>query len=265
MPRWFERLRLRARSLFRGTAVDRSLQSELQIHIDEQIDEHIAAGMAPAEARAAAMREFGPLARIQEECRDTRRVAFVRNLGRDLRYTLRSLRHQPLLVIAATVSIAVAGGANTTIFNLASELLFATPSAREPGRLVRIRMHGNSHVSYRQWKALQETGALNGLAGYQIEVDVNWRGPSQSVSLIPLIVTANFFDVVGPPLAIGRGFTSSEAAAEAQPDVVVISHAFWQKRLQGDAGVIGRTLVFNGRPYTVVGVLPSTFRALPGY
>src|SRR6266545_424406 len=190
MPRWFERLRLRARSLFRGTAVDRSLQSELQIHIDEQIDEHIAAGMAPAEARAAAMREFGPLARIQEECRDTRRVAFVHNLGRDLRYTLRSLRHQPLLVMAATVSIAVAVGANTTIFNLASELLFSTPSARDPERLVRIRMSGNSHASYREWHAMRESGALKDIAGYQIESEVNWRGPAESVSLIPLIVTA---------------------------------------------------------------------------
>lgn len=253
------------RSLFGSAALDQSLQRELQVHIDEQIDEHIAGGMTPSEARAAAVREFGSLARIADECRDTRRVAFVQNLGRDLRYTLRSLRRQPLLVAAATISIAVAVGANTTIFNLASELLFSTPSARDPQRLVRIRMSGNSHVSYRQWQSLQETGALNGIAGYQIEVDVNWRGPDHSVSLIPLIVTANFFDVVGAPVAMGRGFTSVEAAAERHPDVVVISHAFWQKRLGGDADVIGRTLTFNGRPYTVLGVLPSRFRALPGY
>jgi predicted permease len=265
MPRWFDRLRLRARSLFRSAAVDRSLQSELQVHIEEEIDEHIAAGMTPAEARAAAMRAFGPVARIEEECRDSRRVALAHNLARDLRYTLRSLTRQPLLLLAATVSIAVAVGANTTIFTLASELLFSTPSARDPERLVRIRISGNSHVSYRQWQALEETDALSGLAGYQIEIDVNWHGPDQSVSLIPLIVTANFFDVLGVPVAIGRGFTSAEGDAARHPDVAVISHGFWQKRLGGDAGVLGRTLIFNGRPYTVLGVLPATFRALPGF
>ena len=265
MPRWFDRLRLRARAVFRGTAVDRSLQRELQLHIDEQIDEHIAAGLTPADARAAAMREFGPMSRIEEECRDTRRVAFVHNFARDLRYTLRSLARQPLLLLAATVSIAVAVGANTTIFNLASELLFSMPSARDPERLVRIRMSGNSHVSYRQWQALQESGALSGLAGYQIETEVNWRGPDRSVSLIPLIVTANFFDVLGVPAAMGRGFTSREADAAHQPDVVVISHGFWRKRLGADPSALGRTLIFNGRPYTVLGVLPATFRALPGY
>ena len=251
--------------MFRSGAVDRGLHSELQVHIAEEIDEHIAAGMTPAQARAAAMREFGPISRIEEECRDTRRVAFAYNLARDLRYTLRSLARQPLLLVASTVSIAVAVGANTTIFNLASELLFSTPSARDPERLVRIRMGGGSHVSYRQWQALQETGVLSGLAGYQIEVEVNWHGPEQSVSLIPLIVTANFFDVLGVPMAMGRGFTSSEAEADRHPDVVVISHGFWQKRLDGDASVVGSPLSFNGRPYTVLGVLPATFRALPGY
>jgi putative ABC transport system permease protein len=265
MARWLDLLRLRLRSLFRSTAADRSLRNELQTHLEETIAEHVAAGMTIADARAAAVRELGPVARIEEECRDTRRVAFLQNLGRDLRYTLRSLCRQPLLVAASTLSIAVAVGANTTIFNLASELLFSTPSARDPERLVRIRMSGNSHVSYRQWQALHEMGALDGLAGYQIEVEVNWRGPNQSLSLLPLIVTANFFDVLGAPIAMGRAFTSGEAAAERHPDVAVISHAFWQKRLGGDSGAVGRTLVFNGRPYTVLGVLPATFRALPGY
>jgi predicted permease len=261
----FDRLRLQARSLFQPDAVDRSLQSELKVHIDEQIDEYRAAGMTAAEARAAAVRDLGPMARIEEECRDTRRVAFVHNLARDLRYTLRSLGRQPLLMVAATISIAVAIGANATIFSLASELLFATPSARHADRLVRIRISGNSHVSYRQWQALEETGALAGLAGYQIETEINWRGPDRSVSLIPLLVTSNFFDVLGSPVAIGRAFTSVEAAAERHPNLAVVSHGFWQQHLGADPQVLGHILELNGRPYTVIGVLPATFRALPGY
>ena len=143
MRRWFDRLRLRAWSLFRGSAVDGSMRDELQLHLDEQIDEYVASGMTRTEARYRALRDFGPLALIEEECRDARRVNTLSNLSQDLRYTFRSLRRQPMLVFAATVSIAVAVGANTTIFSLASELLFATPSARDAGH-TRIRA-GRSH------------------------------------------------------------------------------------------------------------------------
>src|SRR4026209_283423 len=212
MPSWFDRLYLRTRSLFQGSAVDASLRDEIQLHLDEQINEYIAGGMTPKEARRAALRDFGPVARIEEECRDTRRVNVLSNLSQELRYTFRSLRRQPMLVLAATVSIAVAVGANTTIFSLASGLLFAPPSAKDAGRLVRIRISGGSHVSYRQWRLLEQSHALNGLAGYQIENEVNWRGPGSSISLVPLIVTANFFDVLGVPMSIGRSFTANEAA-----------------------------------------------------
>jgi len=265
MPRWIDRARLTVRSLFRSEGVEAELRRELRLHIDEQIAENVAAGMSPAEARAAALRDFGPTARIAEECRDTRRVAFVHNLAQDLRYTLRSLRQQPMLVAAATLSIAVAIGANTVIFNLASQIVFATPTATRPDRLVSIRMANGSHVSYRQWQALERSGALAGLAGYQFEREVNWRGPEQAISITPLIVTANYFDVLGIPLAMGRGFTSVEASAERAPAVAVVSYRFWQRRLAGDPAVVGRALIFNGEPYTVVGVLPESLRAFPGF
>jgi len=265
MARWFDRLRLRTRSLFRSSTVEASLRDELQLHLDQQIEEYVASGMTPAEARYAALRDFGPVARFAEECRDARRVNVLSNLSQDLRYTFRSLRRQPMLVLAATVSIAVAVGANTTIFSLASELLFATPSAKDADQLVRIRISGSSHVSYRQWQLLDQSHALNGLAGYQIETEVNWRGPESSVSLIPLIVTANFFDVLGVPMTIGRSFTAKEAAAELHPAVAVISYGFWQRRLGRDPNIVGRTLTFNGGPYIVLGVLPADFKALPGY
>ena len=92
MHRWFTRVQLRMRSLFRGAAVDVSMRSELQVHLAEQIDEYISGGMTRDEAREAALRDFGSLTRIEEECRDARRVNFISNLAQDLRYTFRSLR-----------------------------------------------------------------------------------------------------------------------------------------------------------------------------
>ena len=87
MPRWFDRLRLRTRSVFHGSAVDASMRDELRLHLDEQIDEYVVGGMTRTEAREAALRDFGPVARIEEECRDARRVNVVSNLAQDLRYT----------------------------------------------------------------------------------------------------------------------------------------------------------------------------------
>jgi putative ABC transport system permease protein len=265
MRRWIDRIGLRLRAIMHGGDLDAAMRGEMQLHIDEQTAENIAAGMSRAEARAAAVRAFGPAARLEEECRDARRVAFISNFVQDLRYTFRSLARQPLLVTTATLSIAVAVSANATIFNLGNEFLLSAPTAHRPDQLVHIRMDGNSHVSYRQWRDLNESGALAGAAGYQIEAEVNWQGPSQSVVLAPLLVTANYFDLLGVPVAMGRSFGTAEAQAERQPHVVVISHGFWRHRLGGSPDVVGTALVFNGQPYTVLGVLPSGLRTLPGY
>jgi predicted permease len=265
MPRWIDRARLRWKSMFRPHDADAQLAAEIRLHIEEQIEENLAAGMGPAAARTAAIRAFGPVALVEEQCRDTRRVSFVRNLVQDLRYTLRSLGHQPMLVAAATLSIAVAVGANTVIFSLASQIVLSTPSVSRPDRVVTIRLNNGSHVSYRQWQALEESHTLAALAGYQFEREVNWRGSEQSVSIMPLIVTSNFFDALGVPIAMGRGFTAAEAAVERHPTVAVISYRFWQRRLGGAPSVLGSSLVLNGQPYTVIGVLPENLTAFPGF
>jgi predicted permease len=265
MKRLFDVLRLRLRSIFHPAAADATLRDEIELHLQEQIDEYIAAGMSAADARAAALRTFGPVAPIEEQCRDTRRVGFVEHLAQDLRYARRSLSHQPALVIAASLSIAVAIGANTTIFGLFSELFLALPSAQRPEQLVQIRMGGGSHVSHRQWRDLNGSGALAGIAGFSIESNVNWQGPDHSLSLVPMVVTENFFDLLGVPVASGRGFSTHEARADRNPALVVISDRFWRQRLASDPTVLGRTLIFNGKPYAVVGVLPPTLRSIAGF
>ena len=265
MLRMLEKFQLRLRSLFAGGRVDRSLRGEIELHLQEQIAENIAAGMSPAAARTAALRAFGSTVVVEEQCRDTRRVAFIEHIVQDLRYTLRSLSRQPVLLTAAVLSIGVAIAANTTIFNLASQLLFAVPSAAKPDRLVHIWVGGGSNVSHRQWRALEESRALEGLTGFNIETTANWRGPDQTLNLVTMAVEGNFFDVVGVPMALGRGFTAREGQAELDPAVVVISHRFWQRRLAGNPSVIGSTLTFNARDYTVTGVIAEGARSIAGF
>ena len=265
MARWVDVLRLRLRSLFTRSGVDRDLDRELRFHLEEHIAELVAAGASPADARAAAMREFGSPASVTQQCRETRRVNFVQNLLQDTRYALRTLAKQPMLLVTAVSSIALGAGANLAIFGLANGLLLSTPTATRPENLVHIRTNRGSHASYTAWKDLDASGVMAGIAGHDIESDMNWRGREVSISVTPLVVTANFFDVMGIPLTMGRGFTGAEAAAERDPRVVVISHSFWTAKLAGDPAVLGSSLLLNGDAYTVLGVLPPDLRSLPGY
>ena len=187
----------------------------------------------------------------------------VDRVWHDLRYALRGLAGQPMLAGAAIASIALGAGANLAIFGLASAFLLSSPDAVRPERLVHIRTTSGSHAPYHVWQAFHESRVLRGVAGHQIEANVNWRGPEASLPISPLLVTANFFDVVGVPLADGRGFTAAEA--ERDPRLAVVSHGFWMRRLGGRTPAIGSPLILNGEPYTIVGVTPPGLRSLPGF
>lgn len=251
--------------MFRRRSVERELQRELRSHIDQQIDEYVAAGMSAAAARHAALREFGGVSRFTDEVRDTWRVNAIDDLRRDLRYTWRALLRRPLLVAISVLSIGLGVCVNATIFALANTLFLSSPSARDADRLVHIQMRRGSHVSYPTWRALDATGALQGVAGYQIESEVNWSREDAAVTLSSLIVTGNFFDVLGVPVQRGRGFTAREARAELDPRVAVISDAFWRSAFGADSAIIGRAITLNARPYVIVGVLAPHLRGIAGY
>ena len=198
--------------------------------------------MSPADARAEAVRAFGPVGVIEEECRDTRRVAFVEHLVQDLRYSLRGLVRQPLLVAAATLSIGAAIGANTTVFNLANQLLLSKPTAQRPEQLIQVRwaeqsrlvppvarFRGQSHprrpdrIQHRVERQLARARRLD-------QPDADDRD-------------AEFLRRPGHPGGDGPHLHRRRSApAERNPAVAVISHGFWQHRLAGDPQAVGRIL-----------------------
>jgi predicted permease len=170
-----------------------------------------------------------------------------------------------MLLLAATMSIALGAGGNIAVFSLAREFVFAAPDVRDPATLVNMRVSHGSHASYDRWRDLDASGVLEHIAGFSIETEINWLNGDAAVSVVPMVATANFFEVTGVPVARGRGWSAAEARAELEPRVVVVSHDFWQRQLAGDSAVIGRTLMLNGEAYTILGVLRPRLRSVAAF
>src|ERR1035441_6796789 len=151
----------------------------------------------------------------------------------DLIYAARSLRKSPGLVSVIVLTLALGIGVNTTAFNLLNLLVLAPPSAKDPGRLLRIEP-GNGNLIWRNGDAVEPVRAM--------------------------ALSGSFFSVSGTSAWLGRAFTTEEAAPERDPNVVLLSYEFWQRRFEGDRDVLGRRLNLNGRPFTVIGVMGRGYR-----
>jgi predicted permease len=265
MFRLLESFRLRLRAIFRRRRSEQELDEELRFHVERQAEHYRARGLSPVEARRAALREFGRLAQIQEECRDTRGVNLLENFVRDLRFSARNLAKAPLLVLTAGVSLGLGIGGTTVVYSLFQELVMTPPTAREPHRLVEFRMGTGSRVSFSEYRDLEQSQALDGIAAYNMGRQMNLRVGENTSAIYPLFVTANFFDVLGLRPSRGRLFGAVDASADRDPQLAVVSHGFWQTRLAGDPSVVGRVVSINAVPHTILGVLPREMRSIFGY
>jgi predicted permease len=236
--------------LFQRKRFNAELDDEIQFHLE----------MAAAEkGEARARREFGSTVRMREDTRSAWQIRWLEDLVSDLRYAARVLGRNPGFAAAAIFSLALGIGANTTIFSLAMEFLFSQPSCRDAERLIEMRIGGNSHAYMAHYRFLRDAQLFDGLAGSREETEANWRFGNDTYRLQVMQVTDNFFHVVGVPVAMGRPIEPGDR------DVVVLSDRFWKVRLGADPSVVGKSLIIDGRPYTVSGVLPHNHRTVVGF
>ncbi len=263
--RWPKKISHRIRSLFRKDAVEQELDQELQFHVERQIAENISAGMTAEEARRAARREFGGVEKVKEECRDERRVNRLETLGADLRYGLRTLRKSPGFAVLSVLTLALGIGANTAVFSMVNALLLHPYKFHDLDRIVRIwEYRGVDEGFDLKYVAAADAADLRDNAQvFDAVTAFGWQSFSMSKdgdaqAILAARVSANFFDLLGVAPTAGRVFTPSEEQPGSD-QVAIVGHGLWQRQFGGDPQFIGKTILLNGRSYTVVGIMPADF------
>jgi predicted permease len=190
----------------------------------------------------------------------------VDNFLQDIRYALRSFRTAPAVTLIAALTIAIGIGATTTIMGVANVFLLRPPAGvTAPGRLVTVHalsdngssFHAFSYLDYKDLAAA-ESGISN-LAAYSM-APVSLSTGGEPELKLAMVVSGNYFQTLGVKPAFGRMLLPSDDRGAGGARVLVLSHSEWQKRFAGDAGAVGRTLMLNGNPFTIVGIAPPGFR-----
>jgi predicted permease len=253
----------RLRALFRFRQMDREIDDEISSHLAEATDEYIQRGLSPEEARRAAGRSFGGVAQSKEVYREVRSFLWLAELSRDLRYAFRTLWKSPAYTTTAAATLALAIATNTAMFSVLNAVLFRPLPYQSPEQLAMVwtedptqnLREGRSALwDVDQWRARSQ--AFAGLATFDT-VSTLLTGADGAEQIVGASTSPNLLTLLGVRPILGRSF-STEETEQGQP-LVLISHRFWQARYGGLPEALGATLVVNGVPSRIVGVLPVDF------
>ena len=258
------------RALFRKELVEEELDEELRGYFEDAVAARMRAGMGEADARRRTRLEMGSLDGLKEKVRAVGWETAVETLWRDLRFGLRMLRKTPGFTAVAVLALALGIGVNVAIFSVVSALLLRPLPVKDPDRLTVLafhRHHGPLQDNF-SYALLADVGdrarsAFSGVMGFQQGLDgVSAGGGSggRVDRLLTAYVTGNYFTVLGIAPAVGRLIAPAEGVTPGSDPVIVLGHSYWKSRFAGDPGAVGRKVLVNGHPVTVIGVAPEGFR-----
>ena len=258
---------------FRRRYWDRERSRELQTYVDIETGENIARGMTPDEARYAARRKLGNATLIGEEIYRMNTIGFIETLWHDLRFGARLLRLNPGFAAVAIASLALGIGANTAIFQLIDAVRLRTLPVKSPQELAEVKIADRAwsdgisngwhpEMSNPLWEQVRDhQQAYTGVFAWGMDYFPLVRG-GQARSVPGLWVSGDFFNVLGVPPVLGRVFRAEDDRKGCGSPVAVVSYAFWQRELGGEAGAIGKKITLGGFPVEVIGVTPASFFGL---
>jgi predicted permease len=260
---------------------DERLREELESHVAMQTEENIHAGMTPEEAHRQAVLRFGAVQAIRESYHSESNLPFIEIVLQDVRYALRKLRKSPGFTVVASISLALAIGANTTIFSVARQILYQRLAVPNPSELRLLtwtgtrehvavhHVHGDynllpgglatstafSYPAYEQLRA--ENRMLGDLIAFR-ETGINATIGQHSERVLGEMVSENYYRVLGVQPELGRAIAATDDTVASRP-VALISHAFWDREFGRSSAVLGQSIKLNDTPVVIIGVNPKGF------
>jgi putative ABC transport system permease protein len=257
---WFQQLFSRRR-------IYDDLSEEIREHLEERTEELVASGMPRAGAVAAARREFGNVALIEEDSRKVWQWPSIENFVMDLRYGLRALRKNFGLTVVAVLTLGLGIGANTAIFSVVNAVLLRPLPIREPQRVVVLHdqlpswNNPRTKVSALQFLELSQRADLFESSGALRPSSLNLTGRDHALRLQVMEATAGIFPTLGVEPILGRAITTADQT-HGNAHVALLSHRLWRRLFDSDRKAIGGRLTLDGDSYEVVGVLPEQIETL---
>ena len=259
------------------------VRDELRFHLEAKTDHLIGRGWGPDDARREAERQFGDLSTVQHigemigESMERRKrfKDYLVECNRDVRYSLRNLRNNPGFAAVAILVLALGIGVNAAVFSVVNTLLLRPLPFADSQRLVwfmggksiaaNVRvaagLSGQTYTvdAYEEFK--RNNQSFQAVTAYQTfynSIQYKLTGSGEPKQLVAVEVADNFFSTLGIQPARGRDFTREECQKGGRP-AALLSYYFWKNQFASDPAIVGKTVTVNGKPITVVGVLPASF------
>ena len=254
------------RRFFRRRRRDAELMEEMSVHLAAEIEDNLARGDSPEEARRAALLKFGNPQNVRERLWSQNTISWLDRFWRDGKHSVRTLRRSPGFAVVSILVIALGIGANTALFSVVRGVLLKPLPFADSQRLVRLyedtfnhQFAYNSSAAgiFAEWE--KQNRSFSGLAiSRHTAYNLSGTGGQLPENVQAALFSASMLPVLGVEPALGRNFLSSEDDPSAN-GTVLLSWSLWKRRFAGDPSIIGQTILLDGRGYTVIGVMPSWF------
>jgi predicted permease len=257
---------IRLRALLRRSEVEREMDEELRFHFEAQVEKSMAEGVGMLEARRRARLAIGGAEQIKEECRDARGVRLVETVWQDARHGWRSLWKSPGFTVVAILTLTLGIGVNTALFTIVHGVLLNPLPFSRPERLVSLweknvidegQFNVVSGGVFGDWQKQAKSFEQMALVG-EDTANLSGDGGSLPESIGTRQCSFNLMTILGVQPAMGRFFTEEDDRPGATA-TVVLTNGLWKRRYGSDPSMVGKTILLDGRKYTVIGVLPSWF------
>jgi predicted permease len=249
--------------LWRRSRLEEQLEKEVRFHLDQHARDLISRGAAPEQAQRRARLALGGPEQVKEKCRDARGTRWAEELLQDIGYTLRTFRQKPGFVAITLLILALGIGATTVMFSVVNSVLLRPLPYPEPDRLVILHGFEKNFGEFWGFSSPDLTDLKHEIRSANIAAWTFSSGtitaPEEAEHVEGRQISAELFPVLGVVPVCGRGFRPYEDRAGATP-VAIISYGLWTRRFAADRAVPGKKLIFDGKAYEIVGVVPSGFQ-----